>query len=575
MHSEEGSVQLTTKMLISRLLILIGISLGAGIIGGKTIFNPDQATACAVFLGIILGTLFFWNFRLAIAFIGLSVLIGSNSMNITTFVESSALEVILFLVGMMIIVGALRDLGFFTWIVQLIVSMPNISGKKFIAVTAIASALLACAVDEVTSIIFISTLIFQVCDRLKLNPIPYILICVLCTNVGSAGTMMGNPVGIYIGTKGGLTFGDFMIWSFPIMFVALLGTVALTMFYYRKELKQFDINLAERLSRNLSLVPKVEVPYKRGLTLLIVTVILIASHHQLEGWLKLDKNSILLIAPLLCSGVVMILRRERARFYVEREVDWWTLLFFMLLFAIAGTLEHTNVSGVMAHYFSNICGTSLASLVPFILSVTAVGSAFVDNVIFVAAFCPVIEELSLNIHDLPLWWALLFGACFGGNITMIGSTANIVALGMLEKRAHSHVTFLQWLKVGLLAALLATGIALIGLLLLAPFMPDRYAQVPFDKIVETRTFTDKNVVIRGELLAHPGKLPPREGFKAYILVKGIKHTTKKILVYAPAAYNIEIGKELAFRGKLRSLKEGPYSAILKLDAVPGAGNSGH
>ena len=75
---------------------------------------------------------------------------------------------------------------------------------------------------------------------------------------------MGNPVGIYIGTKGGLTFGDFMLWSFPIMIVALLATVALTMFYYRKELKQFDVNLAERLSRNLSLVPKVEVPYKRG-----------------------------------------------------------------------------------------------------------------------------------------------------------------------------------------------------------------------------------------------------------------------------------------------------------------------
>ncbi|MFA6714887.1 MAG: SLC13 family permease [Victivallales bacterium] len=577
MHSEEGSVQLTTKMLISRLLILVGVSVGVGVIGGETIFNSDQATACAVFLGIILGTLFFWNFRLAIAFIGLSVLIGSNSMNITTFVESSALEVILFLVGMMIIVGALRDLGFFTWIVQLIVSMPNISGKKFIAVTAIASALLACAVDEVTSIIFISTLIFQVCDRLKLNPIPYILICVLCTNVGSAGTMMGNPVGIYIGTKGGLTFGDFMIWSFPIMFIALLATVALTMFYYRKELKQFDVSLAERLSRNLSLVPKVEVPYKRGLTLLIVTVILIASHHQLEGWLKLDKNSILLIAPLLCSGVVMILRRERARFYVEREVDWWTLLFFMLLFAIAGTLEHTNVSGVMAHYFSNVCGTNLASLVPFILSVTALGSAFVDNVIFVAAFCPVIEELSLNIHDLPLWWALLFGACFGGNITMIGSTANIVALGMLEKRAHSHVTFLQWLKVGLLSAVLATGIALVVLLLLSPLMPDRYAKVPFDKIVETRIFTNKNVLIRGELIAHKEKLPPREGFKAYVLVKDIKHTARKVLVYAPESYGdkVEIGKELAFRGKLRTLKGSPYSAVLKLDEIPGAGTAKH
>ena len=568
MHSEEGSVQLTTKTLIIRLFIMVGVSLTLYFVGtGSEVFSQTQAIACSVFIGIILGTLFFWNFRLAIAFIGLSVLIGSNSMNISTFVESSALEVILFLVGMMIIVGALRDLGFFTWIVQLIVSMPNLSGKKFIAVTAIASALLACAVDEVTSIIFISTLIFQVCDRLKLNPIPYILICVLCTNVGSAGTMMGNPVGIYIGTKGGLTFGDFMLWSFPIMLVALLATVVLTMFYYRKELRQFDVSLAERLSRNLSLVPKVKVPYKQGLTLLVVTIILIASHHQLESMLDLGKNSILLIAPLLCSGVVMILRRDRARHYVEREVDWWTLLFFMLLFAIAGTLEHTNVSGVMAHYFSSICGTSMTSLVPFILSITAVGSAFVDNVIFVAAFCPVIEELSLNIHDLPLWWALLFGACFGGNITMIGSTANIVALGMLEKRSHSHVTFFQWLKVGLLSAIVATVIAWAALISLAPFMPDRYAQVPFKKIVVSRIFKNKNVIIDGELSVASANLPKKDGFRTFILVKNGRQTMKRILVYIPNSYTgkIELNKEHSFSGKLDSQKDPRFMATLMLD----------
>ena len=160
--------------------------------------TPIRRPPCAVFVGIIFGTLFFWGFRLAIAFLGLAVLIFTNSLNIPQFVTSSSLEVILFLVGMMVIVGALRDLGFFTWIVQLIVAMPNLTGRKFITVTAIASALLACAVDEVTSIIFVSTLIFQVCDRLKLNPTPYILIAVLCTNVGSAGTMMGNPVGIAI-----------------------------------------------------------------------------------------------------------------------------------------------------------------------------------------------------------------------------------------------------------------------------------------------------------------------------------------------------------------------------------------
>ena len=162
MHGEEGGMQLGVRQLVTRLAVMVGAGVAAGVIGGYTVFDARQAAAVAVFLSIILGTLFFWNFRLAIAFLGLSVLICTHSLNIQQFVQSSALEVILFLVGMMIIVGALRDLGFFSWIVQCIVSMPNISGGKFIIVTSAASALLACAVDEVTSIIFISTLIFQV-----------------------------------------------------------------------------------------------------------------------------------------------------------------------------------------------------------------------------------------------------------------------------------------------------------------------------------------------------------------------------------------------------------------------------
>ncbi len=479
MHEETSSGGISGKGLIIRLLVMIGAAAGVWAAGNFTVLNSQQSTAVAVFVAIIIGTLFFWNFRLAIAFLGLSVLICNNSMTISQFVQSSSLEVILFLVGMMIVVGALRDLGFFTWIVQLIVAMPNISGHKFIAVTAVASALLACAVDEVTSIIFISTLIFQVCDRLKLNPVPYILISVLCTNVGSAGTMMGNPVGIYIGTKGGLTFADFMIWSFPIMLLALALTVAVTLFYYRKELAQFDISLKERLARNLSLAPVVDVPYKQGLAVILLTVAMIASHHAIENLLGLGKNSVLLIAPLICSGVLMILRRDRARYYVEREVDWWTLLFFMLLFAIAGTLEHTHVDQVMANSFANVCGESHTVLIPFILWISALGSAFVDNVIFVAAFCPVIEQLSTTVKDLPLWWALLFGACLGGNITMIGSTANIVALGMLEKRSHVHVGFFQWLKVGGLATLVSTSLVWGCLYLLEPLMPDRAADLKY------------------------------------------------------------------------------------------------
>ncbi|MGD9872671.1 MAG: SLC13 family permease [Kiritimatiellia bacterium] len=470
-EGEDHSAALPVRELFRRLALLLLISGGTGLVAAKFGLTEQQAVASSVFLAIILGTLFFWNFRLAIAFLGIAVLIFTKSLDMEHFVKEASLPVILFLVGMMIVVGALRDFGFFTWIVQSIISIPRITGRKFMAITAAASALLACAVDEVTSIIFISTLIFQVCNRLKLNPSPYLMICVLCTNIGSAGTMMGNPVGIYIGTKAGLSFSDFIRWAFPVMILALGSCIAVTMFWFRRDLDEFDVRLKDRMDRDLSLVPKIQVPYGRGLAVLLLTLVFIALHHTLEQKLHLDPNSILLVAPLTCAGIIMIIKRDRARHYVEAEVDWWTLLFFMLLFAIAGTLAYTGVTRLMADGFTRHFGTNLNVLIPVILATTAIGSAFVDNVIFVAAFAPIIEALGESVQIMPLWWALLFGACFGGNITLIGSTANIVALGMLEKECKMQISFWHWLKIGGLSALIACVIAWGAIMLLAPFMP--------------------------------------------------------------------------------------------------------
>ena len=572
--SEENAGSLSRKGMFTRFVILLALS---GAVGGAGVcsgwLKVDQAIPCAVFVAIICGTLFFWNFRLAAAFLGLAVLMFSKSLDIPHFVASCELNVILFLVGMMVVVGALRDLGFFTWIVQMIVSMPNLKGWKFVSVTALASALLACAVDEVTSIIFISTLIFQVCDRLKLDPTPYILIAVLCTNVGSSGTMMGNPVGILIGSKGNLSFGDFMMWAFPMMLLALLATLSLMLLIYRKALREFDAKLQARLAQGLTLVPVISIPYKAGLSLLILTVLAIASHHQLESLLNLAPNTVLYIAPLICAGVVMIFKPERARHYIESEVDWWTLLFFMMLFAVAGTLTYTGVDQVMAAKFSSAAGSNKYTLVPLIFTSSAIGSAFVDNVIFVASFCPVIDQLALSVQDMPLWWALLFGACFGGNITMIGSTANIVALGMLEKHSGKHMTFFRWLKIGAISTAVSGAMAVCGILLLERFMPDRYSLLGFDQIEQIvavgRHFDNKNVELVSLAAAAPAEAGGGEYLK-YTLSSPDRELQQqlgtRIEARIPAPLIAELGKDAPdrnhperkyiVRGTLTSLEGG-------------------
>jgi len=263
-----------------------------------------------------------------------------------------------------------------------------------------------------------------------------------------------------------------MIWSFPLMLVCLVATLAVVMLYFRKEIRHFEERLQDRRKRELGLGPIVKVAYGRGLAVLLGTICLVAVHHPIEIALGLEKNTMLLMAPLISAGIVMIWRRKRARYYVERDVDWWTLIFFMLLFAVAGTLEYTHVTDRMAEGFVQVLGSDLKALVPSIVAITAIGSAFVDNVVFVAAFVPVVRSLAAtDIHAMPLWWALLFGACFGGNITMIGSTANIVALGMLEKRYRVQIRFWQWLKVGALAGIVSCVIATGGVLVMSRWMP--------------------------------------------------------------------------------------------------------
>lgn len=431
--------------------------------------DRQQVISVTIFLVIILSTLLFWKFRLAIAFVGIGALMGTNVLTLPTFIEECQLDVILFLVGMMVTVGVLKELGLFTWIIQSVIGLKGMTGKLFVAIIVFLGAFMACVVDEVTSIVFVATLIFQVCDTLKIRPMPFLIIAVMGTNVGSAGTMLGNPVGILIGQNAEppLSFVDFLQWSFPIMLLGLTATLGILMWWFRADIRLLSERLEARRELGLGLGPLVQVPYKRGLAILVGMISLIASHHFLEGALHLAPNTILIVAPLVIAGLLMMWRHERSRHYIEADVEWWTLLFFMMLFAVAGTLEHTHVTERIADSFHGAFGGRSIILIPLILTLSAVGSAFVDNIVFVAAFMPVVNKL----QHTPLIWALVLGTCFGGNITMIGSTANIVALGMLEKRYRASIRFLDWLKVGVVVGLVTGLIAWIGIAILAPHMP--------------------------------------------------------------------------------------------------------
>ncbi len=252
------------KNVTSKLGILLLISISLWVFANKIGMNPRQALSIAVFSLSILGTLFFWDFRLSFAFIGTAVLLVTKTIDIEHLLIFSSLEVILFLVGMMIIMGRLKDSGVFAWIVSVILRIPRLTGKRFIFIVAVLSGIFAGAVDEVTSIIFMVSAVLEVCDYFEVNPTPFIITSVLCTNIGSAATVLGNPIGILIASKSGLTFEDFIVKAMPIAAVCLLVTSAMLVFWYRKPIALLDKNIKE-FGANEILTKLISVPADRGL----------------------------------------------------------------------------------------------------------------------------------------------------------------------------------------------------------------------------------------------------------------------------------------------------------------------
>jgi len=432
--------------------------------------SAHQALSISIFSASILGTLFFWDFRLSFAFIGTSVLLMTKTVDLEHVLEFSSLEVILFLVGMMVIIGLLKDSGVFAWIVSLILRIPKLNGKKFVLIVGLLSALLACTIDEVTSIIFMVVAVLEICDYFEVNPIPFVIISVLATNIGSSATVLGNPIGILIASKSGLSFEDFIVKAFPLAALCLLVTILILLFWYRKPIKFLDEQM-QRLGANEILVRLISVPPEKSLKvnlgIFITMLIFISLHRRMEIAWGLAANTILLVVPLVASGLVMIWKHTKARKYIENDVEWWTLLFFLLLFVQAGTLKYTGATEFIAKHMLAACGNSLNLLISTMLWISAIGSSILDNVVLVAAFIPVVQGFqSLNINLQPLWWALLFGGCLGGNITLIGSTANIVAIGILEKEKRIKITFLDWFWVGLSVGLITTIIVMIALIFL-------------------------------------------------------------------------------------------------------------
>jgi Na+/H+ antiporter NhaD/arsenite permease-like protein len=321
---------------------------------------------------------------------------------------------------------------------------------------------------------------FHVTKRYKVNPIPFLLMIVFATNIGSSATAVGNPIGVMIALRAKLTFADFLRWAAPVSLVCIGVTIGLCFVLFRKDL----LALKEAMSKKGNEPHELRhVHYtKQGIrvswALFLSTVACLVMHHGLEEALGLQKNSLLLGTALFFGAVAIFMKAGEAREFFMRRVDWWTLTFFLALFSSVGTLKYVGVTEQIAKGMIHVAGGGSVKLLNIFTAAICLLTGFMDNVLAVATFIPIVSDIEkTGLYIFPFWWAMLFGGTLYGNLTVVGSTANIVAMGLLEKENGQTIKFMEWMKPGFIVSTVTIVIAmglLYGQLHLMPGAPARF-----------------------------------------------------------------------------------------------------
>jgi len=418
-----------------------------------------QIISSTIFFATVIGTLLFWQFRVAFATIGLGILLISGTMDIVSAVEFMSIPTILFIISMMMIISWLEEMGLFDFLISNVLKKVGAKPRVVFIILIFISVLLGGLTGEVTGIIVVSTLALSLCSTLGLDPFPFIISLVFATNLGSALTLVGNPIGVYIAFSSGLTIEDFFRWATPVSLFLTVFMSFFLLFIFRKKIPK-DINGADlKFSPYEKVAEKGKL--KIGGIIFLIILILIGFSGRIDNLLHLLPNTILVAIPITFAGFIIFYEKSYGKIIFKEGVDWWTIIFFMFLFANAACLEYTGVTTKLAFSFLNISEKFSLPFLPedlkiittalvIITSFTGLASGFVDNLPIIAALVPLVKTIQAMgfKYSSILWWGLLFGGCFGGNLTMIGSSANIVAISLYEKSEGKTIGFQRWFKYG-------------------------------------------------------------------------------------------------------------------------------
>lgn len=386
---------------------------------------------------------------------GVMVLIGASDADKAFFSHSTGIDwnVIFLLLGMMIIVGVVHKTGLFEFLavkaIQLAKGEPRKAFILILLLVAFASALL----DNVTTILLAVPMTFLIARYLKVNAIPFILGEVFVSNIGGAATLIGDPPNIIIASKVNLDFNAFLIHMTPISVLVLAFVIPFLVWAFRRSL------VNEKLDRDsiMKLDPGSYITnrdlLKKSLAVLLIVIVGFIGHSVFH----VEPS---LVAMLGAGLLVLISKLKPAEFAVN--VEWGTLVFFAGLFVMVGALVNVGVLKALADLISAAVDGNAPLAAGSLVVLSAVVSGVVDNIPYVTSMIPVVQQLIGSLPSITndgLWWALALGADFGGNMTIIGASANVVAIGL----AHANgvkITFWQFAKYGIPVTVISTLLAL-------------------------------------------------------------------------------------------------------------------
>lgn len=391
--------------------------------------------------------------RTIVAMVGAVLVVALGIVSQETALHHIDFNTIGLLVGMMIIVGITAETGLFAylgiWASQKVKARPIRILIALCTLTAVGSAFL----DNVTTVLLMVPVTFSITRKLKLSPIPFLIAEIISSNIGGTATLIGDPPNIMIGSAvPELGFMSFINNLAFISFVIFLVSIPLLAFICRKQLVTED-SLKQELMAVDAKQLLTNIPLlKKSLTVLGLTIVGFFLHQAVH----IESATIALAGAFL----LLLLTGEHMMEKTLEKVEWTTIFFFVGLFVLVSGLIETGVISSLAEKAMELTGGDVTAASLLILWISAIASAFLDNIPFVATMIPMIQEMSATgiSNAEPLWWSLALGACLGGNGTLIGASANLIAAGMSAREGHP-ISFFTFFRIGFPLMLISVVIA--------------------------------------------------------------------------------------------------------------------